>query len=653
MESTTTVTTRPVDVKTSATLSTTLPKAAVPAAPSPLTEAKPRPPPLVPRAVATAAAATRIGPVGPIGPIGPTRVGPVTPPPPAQRPTTPEEEESSDDETDLGPILGPQLPPKTNGTAPKPQLNGSAKPISRENSTTSLVSPAAAAAASAATTGAAANVAKANRKRLLSERGEKELKYPVMEKEICSKWGWEGAAWLNERKRGLGLINRANDCFLNVILQMITHTAPLARYLVERHQADCKRQAHACVACALRENHLVRTFRQNGPMETRWIGQHLKRIFPSHSFGMQEDAHELLSLLLDAIDPPPGWNRENGNKELPTNKLKPSTPIEQIFGGTLRNQVTCQACHTPFINYERIRELNVALGKKQEDRIPLMSLVQDYFKNETITAFSCKKCARKTQAVRQTRVLRAPAVLIVQLKRFNAYGGKIRQPIAAEKELDLTKFTYDGVGAAAGEATEGVGTKRTAYVLTGVVEHLGATVDHGHYVAYCKSTDGQLWFKFDDEEVSRLATYSSNPYLLFYSRKDLQPKQKNGQPNGVASSMASSSSSTSKLVVTNNVIRQMTNGNGGQNGHAANGIRKPMANGGGGGGGGYGKPLQNGQPKAYSNHNGNGYGNGNKINNNNGYGKGYNHQQQYNKWNNGSRPIKKFSNYSWSSHQRI
>lgn len=44
----------------------------------------------------------------------------------------------------------------------------------------------------------------------------------------------------NERKRGQGLINRANDCFLNVILQMITHTAPLARYLMERHKTDCE-----------------------------------------------------------------------------------------------------------------------------------------------------------------------------------------------------------------------------------------------------------------------------------------------------------------------------------------------------------------------------------------------------------------------------
>ncbi|KAF8386023.1 hypothetical protein PRIPAC_75165 [Pristionchus pacificus] len=643
---------------------------------------KPRapPPPLVPRAVATAAAAAR-PPVPPTPPPKPQTAAKAredqapqarTQEPPKKKQQqskglveyegSSEEDDDSDEEEDEDetalppPSFGPQLP-KSNGVLKPAQpataaVNGvptPKKPIARDSSTTSLVTTGAAAAAAttAATTGAAASVAKSNRKRLLSERGEKELSYPVIEKEISNKWGWDGAAWLNERKRGQGLINRANDCFLNVILQMITHTAPLARYLMERHKTDCKRESPQCVACAVRDHHLQRTFRANGPMETRWIGQHLRRIFPSHSFGMQEDAHELLSLLLDAIDPPPGWNREAGNKELPTNKLKPSTPVEQIFGGTLRNQVTCQQCHTPYINYERIRELNVALGRKQ-----------DYFKNETIAAFSCKKyvCARKTQAVRQTRVLKAPAVLIVQLKRFNAYGGKIRQPIAAEKELDLGKFTYDGIV----PEGEGGGGKKAVYALTGVVEHLGSTVRFG---------DDLL----DDIVVSRIQTYSQNPYLLFYSRKDLQPKMKNGQVNGAASVP-----STSKLVPSiNNGNGMKMNGNGrpmmggatsssGQNNVShLNGVvaRPPIPM----GGGAYVKQFQNGAGPSKSYGSNNGYGNGgNKFSGSNGYGgnkynnNGHNNSQYSSTkhWNGGgggggSRPIKTFQKFSWNGHQRI
>ncbi|GMR36050.1 hypothetical protein PMAYCL1PPCAC_06245, partial [Pristionchus mayeri] len=229
-----------------------------------------------------------------------TKLPPPPPPTPKQSPVKSvekkkkeEEESSEEDEDETGmPAFGPQLP-KTNDICrnvnlagiSKTAVNGVVKPLSRANSESSLTT-------SAATTGAAGSVAKelikmfaagAGRKRLLSERGEKELKYPVMEKEISSKWGWDGASWLNDRKRGQGLINRANDCFLNAILQTVTHTAPLARYLMERHKSDCKRDQNQCVACALRQFHLSRTFTTSGPMDTRWIGSHLKKFFPPHN----------------------------------------------------------------------------------------------------------------------------------------------------------------------------------------------------------------------------------------------------------------------------------------------------------------------------------------------------------------------------------
>ena len=42
------------------------------------------------------------------------------------------------------------------------------------------------------------------------------------------------------------------------------------------------------------------------------------------------------------------------------------------------------------------------------------------------------RCRRKTQAQRSTRVLRAPNVLLVQLKRFTSFGSKIRTPVNLE-----------------------------------------------------------------------------------------------------------------------------------------------------------------------------------------------------------------------------
>jgi hypothetical protein len=64
-------------------------------------------------------------------------------------------------------------------------------------------------------------------------------------------------------------------------------------------------------------------------------------IFPRHIGGRQEDAHEMLALLLDALDPPlPKVKSAGGAKKevLPEPTELPSTPIQQILGGTLRNK---------------------------------------------------------------------------------------------------------------------------------------------------------------------------------------------------------------------------------------------------------------------------------------------------------------------------
>ncbi|MEQ2175648.1 hypothetical protein GOODEAATRI_020029, partial [Goodea atripinnis] len=49
--------------------------------------------------------------------------------------------------------------------------------------------------------------------------------------------------------------------------------------------------------------------------------------------------------------------------------------------------------------------------------------------------------------------------------------------------------------------------------------HYGG-LDGGHYTAYCKNSDKQRWYKFDDHEVTEISSSSvksSAAYILFYS----------------------------------------------------------------------------------------------------------------------------------------
>lgn len=69
-----------------------------------------------------------------------------------------------------------------------------------------------------------------------------------------------------------------------------------------------------------------------------------------------------------------------------------STPMEQLFGGALRNEIRCFGCGENYVNYERIRELNLGLRmRKREGIVGINDLLVDYFSNETLSSFECKK----------------------------------------------------------------------------------------------------------------------------------------------------------------------------------------------------------------------------------------------------------------------
>lgn len=360
---------------------------------------------------------------------------------------------------------------------------------------------------------------KTERKRVLSERGEAAAKFPIIDRQnLMMTWRDSRIIKNSSRNCGIGLHNYSNDCFLNAVLQAMLHTAPLARYVAEQHSSTICTAVN-CFVCAL-GNHMRHAINSCNAFKPNWIQPHLKRIFPAHISGYQEDAHELFNLLLDALDPPASTKQTNSLSHSSMLDTRPSTPIEQIFGGTLRNQIRCTECMEVFINYERIRELNLGLRMRKRDvsTLSMDELLGDYFSIETFSQYECKKCKRKTQAQRSTRVLRAPNVLLVQLKRFTSFGSKIRTPVNVELTLRLDRFMYQ-----AGDCCP--------YQLTAVIEHMGSGIDHGHYIAMVRGFDGKTWHLFDDEEsrpISQSTLQQRQAYLMVYTKREARPVMANG-----------------------------------------------------------------------------------------------------------------------------
>lgn len=92
---------------------------------------------------------------------------------------------------------------------------------------------------------------------------------------------------------------------------------------------------------------------------------------------------------------------------------------------------TCVVCQRKSICYEPIRGLSVELPRNQnmDQNHPTMTrIMRDFFADEKISGYDCKPCKRKTVANKRTRIVTAPNVLIIQLKRFLRYS-KINDPV--------------------------------------------------------------------------------------------------------------------------------------------------------------------------------------------------------------------------------
>lgn len=98
------------------------------------------------------------------------------------------------------------------------------------------------------------------------------------------------------------------------------------------------------------------------------------------------------------------------------------------------------------------------------------------------------------------------------LKRFSFGGGngiKIDSMIEFPFELKLANFSTQRA-------------EYPTYELYGVINHHSLQADSGHYTAFCRDTDMERWYRYDDEKVTETEQsliVSKDAYVLFYQQK--------------------------------------------------------------------------------------------------------------------------------------
>ncbi|ORZ00519.1 hypothetical protein BCR43DRAFT_540683 [Syncephalastrum racemosum] len=352
-----------------------------------------------------------------------------------------------------------------------------------------------------------------------------------------------------------GLKNLGNTCYMNSIVQCLSGTIPLARYLISgtfKHHLNKNNPLGTGGVLVDSFATLLRimwseSYNFISPVTFR---EALTRFAPQFSGTQQQDSQEFLNFLLDGIHedvnlvhkrPPPP--KDDPEEEARFEKLpdwqarsiawerylaRNASIIVSLFQGQYRSRLTCLTCHQTSTTYNTFMSLSLPIPARGSTP-PKVTLYQclDYFvREETLDgddAWHCPRCKKLRRASKALTLSRLPDVLLIHLKRFS-YDGPFHNKLETlvqypTRALDLSPYVPDSMFPP--NIKERPSFK---YDLYGVSNHYGSLTG-GHYTACVRNGYRGEWHYFDDTRFSvcdETKVMSRAAYNLFYVRSTVK-----------------------------------------------------------------------------------------------------------------------------------